>query len=123
MRIFKILFLVLPVAVLAQPLPMAKRPEEVGISSERVERVRQVMKHPVESNRVAGGVLLIARNGRAAVLESFGYQQRSSSAVMKTDCIFRIASMSKPITSVATMILAAQANSTSARPLPIPARV
>jgi CubicO group peptidase (beta-lactamase class C family) len=66
------------------------------------------MKHNVESKRIPGGVLLIARNGRVAVFESFGYQQRSSSSVMKTDCIFRIASMSKPITSVAAMILAEQ---------------
>ena len=108
MRLIKLLFCVLPSAVLAQPLPMAKRPEYVGISSERIERVRHVMKQDVESKRIPGGVLLIARNGRIAMFDSFGYQDRKSSAAMKTDYIFRIASMSKPITSVAAMILAEQ---------------
>src|SRR5689334_18482093 len=108
MRLFKLLCFLLPIAALAQPLPMAKRPEDVGLSAERMERVRQVMKRDVESKRIPGGVLLIARNGKIAALESFGYQSRSSSTAMKTDCIFRIASMSKPITSVAAMILAEQ---------------
>src|ERR1700693_2083656 len=106
MRLFKLLCFMLPIAALAQPLPIAKRLEDVGISSERIERVRQVMKRDVESKRIPGAVLLIARNGRNAAFESFGYQNRSSSMAMKTDSIFRIASMSKPITSVATMILA-----------------
>ena len=97
----------LPMAV-SQPLPLARRPEDVGISSERIERVRQVMKLDVETKRFPGAVLLIARNGRIAALESFGYQNRSSSMAMKTNCIFRIASMSKPIVSVAAMILAEQ---------------
>jgi CubicO group peptidase (beta-lactamase class C family) len=108
MRLIKILVCTLPIAVLAQPLPMASRPEDLGISSDRIERVRQVMKRDVESKRIPGGVLLIARNGRIAMFDPFGYQDRKTSAAMKTDCIFRIASMSKPITSVAAMILAEQ---------------
>jgi CubicO group peptidase (beta-lactamase class C family) len=106
MRFFKLLCLALPVAALAQPLPLAKRPEDVGISSERLERVRQVMKRDVESKRIPGAVLLIARSGKIAAFETFGYQVRSSSMPMKADAIFRIASLSKPIISVAAMILA-----------------
>ncbi len=108
MRLCKLLYFLLPIAILAQPLPIARRPEDVGISSVRIERVRQVMKHDVESKRIPGAVLLIARNGRIAAFEAFGYQNRSSSMPLKTDSIFRIASMSKPITSVAAMILAEQ---------------
>ncbi len=93
-------------AALAQPLPVADRPEDVGISSQRLERVRRQMKGDVESGRIPGAVLLIARNGRIASLDALGFQERRSQTPMKNDSIFRIASMSKPITSVAIMILA-----------------
>jgi CubicO group peptidase (beta-lactamase class C family) len=108
MRFFRLLASLLPLALMGQPLPMAKRLEDVGISSERMERMRQAMKHDVESKRIPGAVLLIARNGKVAVLDTFGYQVRRDAKPMKTDSIFRIASMSKPITSVAAMILAEQ---------------
>jgi CubicO group peptidase (beta-lactamase class C family) len=85
---------------------MAGRPEDVGISSQRLERVRRQMKADVESGRIPGAVLLIARNGKIASLDALGYQERRSQTPMKADSIFRIASMSKPITSVAIMILA-----------------
>jgi CubicO group peptidase (beta-lactamase class C family) len=90
----------------SQSLPPAQRPEDAGISSERLERVRRQMRSDVESNRIPGAVLLIARNGKAAWLDAVGFQDRASQTAMQTDSIFRIASMSKPITSVAAMILA-----------------
>ncbi|MGA2590044.1 MAG: serine hydrolase domain-containing protein [Bryobacteraceae bacterium] len=101
-----LLSVLLSAAALSQPLPMAERPEDVGISSQRLERVRRQMKADVESGRIPGAVLLIARNGKIASLDALGFQERRSQTRMKTDCIFRIASMSKPITSVAIMILA-----------------
>ena len=101
-----LLGLLLPVAGLAQTLPRASRPEDAGLSSERLERVRQRMKADVESKRIPGAVLLIARNARIAWLDALGFQDRRSQTPMKTDSIFRVASMSKPITSVAAMILA-----------------
>lgn len=100
------LCVLLSAAALSQPLPMAGRPEDVGISSQRLERVRRQMKADVESGRIPGAVLLIARNGKIASLDALGYQERRSQTPMKADSIFRIASMSKPITSVAIMILA-----------------
>src|SRR5438270_7730374 len=100
------LAVLLPVVVLSQPLPVAHRPADVGISSERLERVHRQMNADVESGRIPGAVLLIARNGGIAALDALGFQERRSHAPMKTDSIFRIASMSKPITSVAGMILA-----------------
>ena len=100
--------LLLSTAALAQPLPRATRPEDVGISSERLDRLRTQMKADVESRRIPGAVLLIARNAKLAVLDTFGFQDRAAQTPMKTDSIFRIASMSKPITSVAIMILAEQ---------------
>jgi len=96
----------LPIGALCQPLPVAKGPEEVGFSSPRLERVRGQMKADVESRRIPGAVLLIARQGKIASFMTLGFQERHTETPMKSDSIFRIASMSKPVTSVAIMILA-----------------
>ncbi len=90
---------------LCQPLPVAK-PEAVGVSSQRLERVRRQMQADVESQRIPGAVLLIARQGKIASLMPIGFQERRTKTAMQANSIFRIASMSKPITSVAIMMLA-----------------
>src|SRR6516162_7526066 len=90
----------------AQPLPLAAHPEDVGFSSTRLERTRAALKADVESSRLPGAVLLIARNGRIAFYETAGFQDRGAKTTMRKDAIFPIASMSKPITTVAAMILA-----------------
>ena len=90
----------------AQSLPVASRPEDVGFSSQRLERTRGALKADVDAGRLPGAVLLIARQGKVAFYDSAGFQDRASQAPMKKDSIFRIASMSKPITTVAAMILA-----------------
>ena len=59
----------------------------------------------VESKRIPGAVMLIARNGKIASLDTVGFQDRRAQTAMKADSIFRVASMSKPIASVAAMIL------------------
>ena len=92
-------------AALAQ-LPMASHPEDVGFSSKRLEVARGVFKSDVDSKRLPGAVLLIVRNGKIAYFDTVGYQDRAAQTPMKKDSIFRIASMSKPITTVAAMILA-----------------
>ena len=93
-------------ASFAQPLPTAVHPEDVGFSSKRLETVRSVFKADVDSKRLPGAVLLIAHNGKVAFYEAFGYQDRTAQTPMKKECIFRVASMSKPITTVGAMILA-----------------
>jgi CubicO group peptidase (beta-lactamase class C family) len=90
----------------AQSLPPARSPEDVGFSSQRLERTRGVLKADVDAKRFPGAVLLIARNGKVVFYDSAGYQDRASQTPMKKESIFRIASMSKPITTVAAMILA-----------------
>jgi CubicO group peptidase (beta-lactamase class C family) len=85
---------------------MATHPEDVGFSSKRLETTREVLKADVEAKRLPGAVLLIARNGRIAFYDVEGYQDRAVQTPMKKDSIFRVASMSKPITTVAAMILA-----------------
>ena len=103
-----LLSLVLAAEIAAQSLPVAKRPEDVGISSQRLERVHRQLLADVEAGRIPGAVLLIARNGKIASLDAVGFQDRTSQKPMRTDSICRIASMSKPITSVAAMILSEQ---------------
>ncbi len=102
----RVITALLPIAALCQSLTVARRPEDVGFSSQRLERVRRVMQADVESHRIPGAVLLIARQGKIASSIIVGFQDRQKQIPMKADGVFRIASMSKPITSVAAMILA-----------------
>ncbi|WP_255468011.1 serine hydrolase [Reyranella sp. CPCC 100927] len=95
-----------PTAPRAQGLPLAKAPEEVGLSGERLKRLSSTMKMGVDKGEIPGAVVLVGRNGKVAYLEAFGFRDREAKAPMKTDAIFRIASMTKPIVSLAIMILA-----------------
>src|SRR5882724_8266858 len=89
---------------LALPLPLAA-PEEIGLSSVRLARVGAVMRGEIERGRVPGAVALVARRGRLGLFDSFGQRDAASGAPMARDTIFRIYSMTKPITSVAAMML------------------
>jgi len=88
----------------AAGLPTA-RPEEVGMSSERLARIRVAMQRYIDRKEVPGVVTLVARRGRVVHFEAVGYRDAESQAPMTTDGIFRIASMTKPIASVAAMML------------------
>ena len=92
-------------SALAQGLPEANKPEDLGFSSDRLKRVTDAFQSEVNKGAIPGAVVLIARNGKIAYFEAFGFQNRENKEPMKTDAIFRIASMSKPITSVAVMML------------------
>jgi len=93
-------------AVAAAPLPRAASPEAVGLSSERLQRITQTFQRDVDEKLIPGAVVLIARNGQIAYLETFGYRDRTTGEPMTADSIFRIASMTKPITNVAALMLA-----------------
>ena len=93
-----------PFALIAQVLPKAP-PEELGISSERLHRLEALMQSYVEKHEVAGVVTLIARRGKIAHFGTFGMADLGKQKPMKEDTIFRIASMTKPITSVAALML------------------
>src|SRR3984957_12616583 len=94
----------LSAAVLAQQLPKTT-PEAVGMSSERLNRLTETFQRDVDAGEIPGAVVVVARNGKIAYEKAFGYQNREGNVSMKSDTIFRIASMSKPITSVAVMML------------------
>jgi CubicO group peptidase (beta-lactamase class C family) len=85
--------------------PPATTPESVGLSSERLQRLRTVMQQYVDQGRISGVVTYVARNGRVAQLEAFGKADVEANLPMKKDTIFRVASQSKAFTSVAAMML------------------
>jgi CubicO group peptidase (beta-lactamase class C family) len=86
------------------PLPKAT-PEDIGLSTAGLARLSRIMTGEVERGRVPGAVALIARRGQLGYFESFGMRDPASAAPMQLDTIFRIYSMTKPIVSVAIMML------------------
>jgi CubicO group peptidase (beta-lactamase class C family) len=92
-------------SALAQGLPKASQPETVGFSSERLQRLTSTFQADVDKGATPGAVVLIARNGKVAYFKAFGFQNREKRVSMKTDAIFKVASMTKPLTSVAAMML------------------
>jgi CubicO group peptidase (beta-lactamase class C family) len=98
-------------------LPWAESPEQVGLSSARLERLAAVIRGDVARKLIPGAVLAIARGGRLAYAEAFGWRDREAGAPMSADAIFRVASMTKPITSVAAMMLAEEGRLEIAAPV------
>ena len=88
----------------AQPLQPAA-PESVGLSTERLERLSDALQKYVDDGQLAGSVTLVARRGHIAYFEAFGQRDREAQQPMRTDAIFRIASQSKAIVSVAALTL------------------
>ena len=82
-------------SALAQGLPKASQPEDVGLSSERLNRVAKAFQPDVDKGLIPGAVFLIARNGKIAYLEAIGFRDRDKKIPMSTDAIFQIASMTK----------------------------
>jgi CubicO group peptidase (beta-lactamase class C family) len=103
---FWILAVLIGVALPASAAELPKaRPEIVGLSSARLERLSAVMQRYVDEGRLGGAVALVARGGKVAYLQAFGRIDPATGAPMPADAIFRIASQTKAVTSVAIMIL------------------
>jgi len=96
--------LFLNVLALGQDLPAAK-PESVGLSSDRLERIATAVQHDIDDKRIAGAVTLVVRHGKVAWFKAQGMSDREAAKTMPADAMFRICSMTKPITSVAVMML------------------
>jgi CubicO group peptidase (beta-lactamase class C family) len=88
----------------AQTLSRA-RPEDVGLSSERLQRLSAALRSYVKDDKLAGGVVLVARRGKVVHFEAFGLRDREAGGPMREDTIFRIASQTKAVVSVAVMML------------------
>lgn len=81
------------------------RPETVGLSTARLARVTELMQRHIDAGTFAGSVTLVARHGRVALLEAQGQMDLESRAPMRTDALFRIMSMTKPVVAVAILAL------------------
>jgi CubicO group peptidase (beta-lactamase class C family) len=86
------------------PLPRAK-PEDVGLSSERLARIGAVLKADVDAGRIPGAVIAIARRGKLVAFDAYGWSDKAAGVAMTTDTIFNIASMTKPMTTVGALML------------------
>lgn len=88
----------------APPLPLA-RPEELGLGSGRLARIGEAFEAEIVRERLPGAVIMIARRGKLAYAQALGFRDRQGAARMAADDVFRIYSMTKPLVSVAAMIL------------------
>jgi CubicO group peptidase (beta-lactamase class C family) len=90
--------------LLSQTLPPTA-PERVGLSRERLNRIRPAMEKDIADGEMAGAVGLIARRGKVAYFETYGMADREAAKPMRKDSIFRMYSMTKAVTAVAAMTL------------------
>jgi CubicO group peptidase (beta-lactamase class C family) len=103
-RLSCVVILMVATAAWAQPLALTK-PEEVGLSTSRLEAVSQMFKQEINDGKLPGAVVLIARKGKLAYAESFGFQNKDKGTPMTKDAIFRAYSMTKPLVAVGAMTL------------------
>jgi CubicO group peptidase (beta-lactamase class C family) len=88
----------------AGQVPVGK-PEEAGMSTERLQRIHQAMERHIEAGEISGAVTLVARHGKIVHFQAHGLMDLETGRSMLPDAIFRIASMTKPITGVAVMLM------------------
>ena len=97
------LFVTLPSAFAESP--NTANPEETGFTSTGLARIDAYIKNEIAGNKIPGAIMMIQRNGKTAYFSSFGVRDPATKEPMTPDSIFRIYSMSKPITTVAAMML------------------
>src|SRR5262245_4107896 len=107
MRVAVTCFLVvalLVVPVLSEPLNKVK-PEDVGMSSDRLQRISQMIKRHIDAGDMTGAVAVVARKGKIAYLTAQGVMDAESKQPISPSTMFRVASMTKPVTGVAIMMM------------------
>ena len=109
LRLFGILVALLAATTLsarsAGSVPTVSKAEDVGFSTERLQRVQEAVARHIEAKDVSGAVTLVARRGKVVEFAAQGLADIESRKPMLKDSIFRLASMSKPITAVAVMMM------------------
>ena len=110
MRTAKVVWLGVLALVVAVPLAAAgelptAKPKEVGLDADKLQQAHDAVQALIDKKEMAGAVVAVARKGKVVVSEALGESEAGSGKPMKTDAIFRIYSMTKPITTVAAMIL------------------
>lgn len=104
MTLFFLFLLTISRTVSGQGLP-SSAPEKLGLSSERLSRIDTVLNDYIKDGKLPGAVTLVIRHGKVGYFKSFGMKDIEEKKAMTNDAIFRIASMTKAITSVAVMTL------------------
>jgi CubicO group peptidase (beta-lactamase class C family) len=94
----------LTLTVVTASTPTA-RPEDVGLSSERLQRVSTMLQRRIDAGDLAGAVTVVARKGKVAYVDARGVMDLESRQPMSSATMFRIASMTKPVVGVAIMML------------------
>src|SRR5438128_6722608 len=95
------LLMLFSVACASNLLAQTAKPEDVGLSSDRLKRIHDLIERRIETRDISGAVTLVSRRGRVAHLEAQGLMDMETNKPMAKDAIFRIASMTKPIVGVA----------------------
>ena len=99
-----LLFTILALSVVTASSPAVK-PEDVGLSSERLQRISQMIQRHIAAGDLAGAVTIVARKGKVAHLSALGVMDLESKQPMTPGAMFRIASMTKPVVGVAIMMM------------------
>ena len=99
-----LIILLLAFPLLSAQVPTAK-PEEVGLSSERFQRLNQMLKRRIDAGEMSGAVAIVARKGKIAHFTAQGVTDLETNKALTRDTIFRVASMTKPVTGLAVMMM------------------
>ena len=100
-----------------QPINAMTQPEAVGLSTSRIARLTPVLEKHLQPDKLAGSVTLLARRGEIVHLHAAGLRERENGSPMEIDSIFRIYSMTKPVTCAALLTLYEQGLFTLATPV------
>jgi CubicO group peptidase (beta-lactamase class C family) len=112
-----LLMLCLSAAARAYDAAPVSDPQALGFSPARLERIASWQQSQVDAGAFSGAVAAIARNGKVVYLRSVGFRDRAKTVPLKADAIFWIASMTKPVTSVAAMMLVEESRLDLAAPV------
>jgi len=102
---WSLVLLLLVVQAGAEPALPKTKPEEVGMSSERLQRINQMIQRRIDAGEMSGAVAIVARKGKVVHLSAQGVMDIESKQPMTASTMFRIASMTKPVTSLAIMMM------------------
>jgi CubicO group peptidase (beta-lactamase class C family) len=100
-----LLFPLIAFTLAAASLPKAPKPEDLGLSAERLQRIHEMIQHHIDAHDITGAVTLVARHGQLAWVDAQGVQDLDTKAPMKRDSLFRMASMTKPVIGTAMMMM------------------
>ena len=101
----------------AASLPTSPKPEDVGFSAERLQRIHQMIQRHIDAGDITGAVTLVARKGQIAWVDAAGVMDLETKAPMKRDSLFRMASMTKPVIGTAMMMMIEEGKVTLSDPV------